>query len=373
MRDFELETYFSRWEFNAKYNLAASDAESLSIASLLSMAGDDAEQALMSQWLGYTETWGAPQLREKIALTYHSLSQQNILCFHGAEEGIYTAMRVLLRPGDHAIVIVPNYQAAETIPLEVANVTGVALDAEQNWALDLNQVADAIQPNTRLISINFPNNPTGHIISRDTLDQLVSLCRENEIFLFSDEVYRLLELDDTKRLPQVADIYELGFSLNVMSKAYGLPGLRIGWIASQQFDWLQKMERYKHYLSICNSAPSEVLADIALTHADKILQQNRHIIRENLLILDAFFKQYEQWFEWQMPDGGCIAFPKYLGSDGADSFCESLVKQKSVLLLPGKVYRSDLLTTPTSHFRIGFGRKNLPQALDLLTQFIDAK
>ena len=202
MRDFALERFFSKWEFAAKYNMAASDIESMSLADLLAQASPGDRAAFDRHWLGYTETYGHPELREEIAKTYDAAEPSDILCFAGAEEGIYTAMRVLLGKGDHAIVVVPNYQAAETIPLDVCEVSGVPLDENDNWSLDIDRVARLVKPNTKLISINFPNNPTGAIIAKDSFQALVSLCRENGIYLFSDEVYRLVEREPSIRLPR---------------------------------------------------------------------------------------------------------------------------------------------------------------------------
>ena len=278
MRDFELERYFSKWEFAAKYHLAASDIESMPLSGLLALASAEDREAFDRQWLGYTETFGDPELREEIARTYETLGPSDILCFAGAEEGIYIAMRVLLARGDHAIVVVPNYQAAETIPLDICEVSGAALDENDGWSLDIDHIRRLVRPNTKLISINFPNNPTGAVLAGDRFRALIDLCREKGVYLFSDEVYRLVERERSIRLPQVADVYEKGLSLNVMSKAYGLPGLRIGWIATKDAGVLQKMERYKHYLSICNSAPSERLALIALRAKETILERNRNMV-----------------------------------------------------------------------------------------------
>ena len=313
MRNFELEVYFSAWEFKARHHMTASDVESMSLHDLLNMASEKDRADFQECWLGYTRTWGDSELLKLISATYDCLSEQHILCFAGAEEGIYTAMRVLLGRDDHAIVAVPNYQAAETIPLAICSVSGVPLRAENNWHLDVDAVAKAIRPNTRLLSINFPNNPTGAILPKDDLNALIELCRKHGIYLFSDEVYRLLELDENKRLPQLADVYEKGISLNVMSKAYGLPGLRIGWLACQERELLVRFERYKHYLSICNAGPSELLARIALEHRTTILQRNRRLLRENLKKLDRFFFHYADLFEWAHPDGSCVAYPRYTG------------------------------------------------------------
>jgi aspartate/methionine/tyrosine aminotransferase len=361
--DFKLEAHFSRWEFKARYHLTASDAQSMTLRDLLALAGPDDAKAFDELWLGYTETFGGADLREAIARTYDHRTPQDILCFAGAEEGIYIASHVLLEAGDHAIVLTPNYQAAETIPLSICAVTGVALDPEQDWDLDIDRVAAAIRPNTKLISINFPHNPTGKIIKPHVLNALVALCRRHGIWLFSDEVYRLLGPDENSHLPPVADIYERGLSLNVMSKAYGLPGLRIGWIACGDRTVLARMERMKHYLSICNAAPSEFLAQVALKHAERILARNNTLIRNNLALLDEFFADYPDLFVWSPSDGGCVGYPRYIGPGSVDDFTTTLVEQAGVLLLPSGLYRSDLGPTPDDRFRIGFGRANLAEGL----------
>lgn len=356
MRNFELEVFFSRWEFTARHHMTASDAEALSMADLLFMANEEDREAFDALWLGYTETWGAPDLRTRIAGTYEHLEADNILTLAGAGEGIYAAMRVLLTKEDHAIVVVPNYQSAESVPLEICSVSGVALRADDNWQLDIDDVKAAIRPNTKLVSVNFPHNPTGTILGPQRLEALIALCREHGLYLFSDEVFRGVELNEAHQIPQIADIYEKGLSLNVLSKAYGLPGLRVGWLASQDLDILQRIERYKHYLSICNSAPSERLAMIAVGAREKLFARNRALIARNLAELDHFFGSYPDLFDWHRPQGGCVAFPRYCGKDGVEAFCRKLIEQSGILLLPSSIYRSDLLETPQNHFRIGFGR-----------------
>ncbi|MFH1965175.1 MAG: pyridoxal phosphate-dependent aminotransferase [Acidobacteriota bacterium] len=370
MRDFELETWFSKWEFSARYHMTASDIESMSISELLSMGSAEDREAFEKLWLGYTETFGLSELREEIAGTYDSALPEDILCFAGAEEGIYIAMRVLLDSRDHAIVTVPNYQAAETLPLDICEVSGVPLIPEENWSLDISRIKDEIRPNTKLISINFPNNPTGAVLDKNSFDELIRVCRHKVIHLFSDEVYRLVELDPSIRLPQAGDVYERGISLNVMSKAYGLPGLRIGWIMTKDRGLLQRMERYKHYLSICNSAPSERLAIIALRARDKILEGSRLPLRNNLEKLATFFEEFPERFEWYRPEGGCVCFPRYSGFGSTDDFCRNLVEESGVLLLPPAIFRSELLPTPQDRFRIGFGRKNIEEGLHAFRQHL---
>lgn len=370
MRNFELETYFSKWEFKARYHMTASDIRSMTVTELLGLASDEDRDAFLNLYLGYTETWGLPELRREIAGTYDTMAPEDILCFAGAEEGVYIAMRVLLNKGDHAIVVVPNYQAAETIPLDICEVTGVAMDPENNWSLDIEKIREEIRPNTRMISINFPNNPTGAVLERSRFDALVELCRENDIYLFSDEVYRLMEKSPDVRLPQVADAYEKGLSLNVVSKAYGFPGLRIGWIACRDRDVLQRMERYKHYLSICNSGPSERLALIVLRARDTILARNRALVNANAEKLDTFFAEFPHLFDWRRPEGCCVGFPAYLGPGSTDDFCERLVEETGVLLLPPKLYRSDLLPETWNRFRVGFGREGIDEGLAVFREYL---
>lgn len=361
--DFRLETYFSKWEFTARYHMCASDMESISVAELLQLASEDDLTVWNELRLGYTESYGAPALRAAIADTYYNMGADNVLAFAGAEEGIFAAMHVLLEPDDHAIVLTPNYQSAETIPMSICDVTGVALDSDNAWHLDIDEIRAAIRPNTKLISINFPHNPTGKVLPRDDYDGLIGLARERGIYLFSDEVYRLLERSESIRLPQIADVYERGLSLNVMSKSYGLPGLRIGWIATSDRDLLCRMERAKHYLSICNSGPSEILAIIALKARQQLLERNRKIINDNLALLGNFFAEFLDIFDWTVPDGGCIAYPRYKGADGVENFCERLIEDAGVLLLPASIYRSAINATPTDRFRIGFGRFGLSVGL----------
>lgn len=228
--DFRLETYFSRWEFTARHHLTASDVQTMTLSELLALADGQDRTAFETLALGYTATYGDPALREVIAQMYEQADAADVICFAGAEEALYLAMNVLLDAGDHAVVVTPNYQAAETIPLALCEVSGVPLAPHRDWALDLDQIKAAIRPNTRVVSVNFPNNPTGKVISAADFTELARLCDEHGIHLFSDEVYRGLERDPARTLPQAADLSARALWLNVTSKSLGLPGLRIGWI-----------------------------------------------------------------------------------------------------------------------------------------------
>ncbi len=370
--DFRLETHFAKWEFKARYHMTASDAESMSLDTLLEMATPEDRDAFETMWLGYTETFGAPELRDEIAGTYVGQNSENILCFAGASEGIFAANTVLLDRDSHAIVVTPNYQSHETLPIAICEATGVPLDPEDGWSLDIDRIAAAIRPNTRLVTINFPHNPTGTILPLDRYEALIGLCRKHGIYILHDEIFNGLGPSDAMHLPFIADVYERGLSLGVMSKSYGLPGLRIGWIASQDKDVLSRMERLKHYLSICNSGPSEQLARIALKNRDQILARNCAIVDENLPKWEAFFARFPNLFEWQRPDGSCMAFPGYRGAEGVEAFARSLVEEAGVLLLPSTIYSSELGPTPTDRFRLGFGRSGLDDGLAAMEAHIMA-
>lgn len=361
--DFKLETYLAKWEFAARYHMTASDMESMTVAELLALAEPEDRQAFDTMRLAYIETSGTPALREAIAGTYAGLAPEDVLAFAGAEEGIFCAMHALLDKDSHAVVVTPNYQSSETLPLSICATTGVALRESETWALDVDELHVALRPYTKLVLINFPHNPTGKVLDHAIFDAVVKLCRERGIYLFSDEVYRGLERRPELRLPQAAEVYERGLSLNVMSKAYGLPGLRVGWIACRDRALLARMERMKHYLSICNASPSEHLAVIALKARERILARNRALIDRNLADVNAFFDEFADLFDWQVPDGGCIGFPRYKGKDGVESFCRRLAEEIGVVLLPASIYQSALTPAPTERFRIGFGRSYVPEGL----------
>ena len=357
LRDFALEVHFSKWEFNARHHLTASDMESLSLRDLLALGTDADREAFEATSLGYTETWGAPDLRTAIAATYDTMAQDNILTLAGAGEGLYALARVLLGPNDHAIVPTPNYQSAETVPAAICETIGVPMRIEGGkWRLDIDAIKDAIRPNTRLISLNFPHNPTGALMPRADLDALITLARTDGIYILCDEVYRGVELDPNLQMPQIADVYERGISLNVLSKAYGLPGLRIGWLASPDRDVLQRVERYKHYLSICNAAPAERLGMIALAAREQIFARNRALLRRNLTAFEALLADFPGLIDFSAPEGGCVAYPRYTGPGTVETFCADLIENHGILLLPAGLYRSDLGATPNDRFRIGLGR-----------------
>ena len=366
--DFALEVYLGEWEFAAKHHLTASDAQTLTVAEVV---GPEGMEELARLGLGYTPTWGGDELRAAIAATYETLAPEDVLVFAGAEEAMFWALQALAGPGDHVVVTVPNYQSMESLPVATgADVSGLALRPEDGWALDVDALEGLLRPATRLVAVNFPNNPTGALPDPATWERLLALCAERGIRLFSDEVYRGLEPAGTGRLPQAADRSDTAVSLGVMSKAYGLPGLRIGWLGSRDRALLARLETRKHYTSICNAGPSELIATAALRKGDAIRARNRAIIDANLPRFDAFFAAHADRFEWAPPQAGCVCFPRYLGADGVEAFTRDLVREAGVVLLPASMYRSALAPVPADRFRIGVGRAGPEPALEAFDAFL---
>ena len=236
---------------------------------------------------------------------------------------------------------------------------------ENGWAHDLGALEKLIQPNTKIIYVNTPHNPTGLLMSASAFQQIMKLAASRGIIVFCDEVYRELEHDPATRLPAACEIYERAVSLGSMSKTYGLPGLRLGWLVSKDAEIVKRCLEFKYYTTICSSAPSEFLAELALRHREVLVQRNREIVLRNLPLLDAFFRQHSSLFEWVKPDASPIGFVRYKGQPDVLSFCEDVVKNAGVLLLPGTVYDQP------HHIRFGFGRKNMPEALAQFSAHFD--
>lgn len=366
IKDFKLEVYFGQYEFTAPYLLTQSDCESMSTKELLALE-PGSEEEYLNQWLGYTETWGDPELRKIIASLYDTMEAEDILAFHGAQEAIFGYMNVMLDPGDHMIAMYPNYQSAYEVANSVPDCEyskWYLKDDGEKWVVDFDELEALIRPNTKLIAVNTPNNPTGYTFTNDEIKTLCDICRKHDIYLFSDEVYKGLELEGEKR-DWMADHYDKCVSLGVMSKSYGLAGLRIGWLAGKDHETLEKVIKFKHYMSICNSAPSEFLSKIALKHSDKLLERSKEIIKSNMALVDAFFEKYSDLFEKKKITCGPVAFHKLLLDMPVEDFCKLAVDKKGVLLLPASIYDFD-----GQYFRMGYGRKSVPESLAMFEEFL---
>lgn len=343
----------------ARYFMGASAPESRSLRELLSLADEEELRQWHDASLGYASSQGDPLLRETIATRYPGLTADNIVTFAGAQEAIFTAYQALLKPGDRVQVILPIFEPLSLVAQGIgARVNAVALQptADGQWLLDIDRWRAAIDSRTALATINFPHNPSGKLISRKELQQIVEHCAGNRCWLFSDEVFRGLEYRADEQLPPVASLYEMGISLGVVSKPFGLGGVRVGWIAARDLSLVNRMVEIKHYLSICNGRTDELLAQLALRHADELLEGTRQLIAGNLRLLRAGMASIAT-IKWQQADAGCVAYPRLADGVAADDFAGQLLSHTGVMVIPGNCFMWG-----KSHFRIGFGRRDFPRA-----------
>jgi aspartate/methionine/tyrosine aminotransferase len=364
--EFKLERYFARYEFKARYLLSSSDCEALTLQELLAMA-DPADLALWENLrLGYTESTGHPRLREKVSGLYRNVPPGLVLTVV-PEEGILVCLQALLSRGDHAIVTWPAYQSLYAIPEALGcAVTKWPLTLLNGaWELDPDFLERNITGRTRLLILNFPHNPTGYLPPREAYYRIIETARDHGLFVLSDEMYRFLELAPSARLEPAADLYEKAISLGGLSKAFGLPGLRTGWLAARDLGLIARFSAWKDYTTICGAAPSEILAIMALEAKDRLLARSREIIARNLAAAEAFFLRHPGLFSWIPPQGGSTAFPGLHREISVEAFCRGAVEKKDVMILPGTVFDFE-----GNHFRVGLGRADLPEVLDVLEGYV---
>ncbi len=361
---FRIEQYFARHEFTTAHLLSASDCETLSVGELVQLEPDAAER-LLALRCGYSEPGGSGELREAISALYRGLSPEEVVATTCAEEGILLVLHAMLGPGDHAVVATPCYESA----LQLARSTGAEVSEwrrrfEDGWAYDLEALAGLLRPETKLVYLNEPHNPTGTLIDHWSFQQLVELCVDRGIPIFSDEVYRGLEHNPADRLPAICEVSPGSVSLGSVSKSLGLAGLRTGWIATGDATVRQRVVDLKYYTTICASSPSEQLAALALRHAAQLIERNLELVNDNVMLIEEFFAEHPERFEWVRPTAGPIGFPRVHGITDIDHWCERLAAA-GVLLLPGSVYDEP------RHVRVGFGRVDVEEALAVLAAQLD--
>ena len=374
INNFKLERYFALHEFSAKYLLSSSDCDGYAMDYILSCADSKEKELWEKLTLGYTESTGHPLLKEAILKHYdESLTPENVLVGSPGELA-FILMNVLLGVGDHAIVVSPSYQSL----YEVARSLGTDLSfwtptiEDNEWRFSVEDLKNLIKPSTKLIVINFPHNPTGATLSESELQEIVSMAREKDIYIYSDEMYRNLNLIPDVRVSAsvsaIADIYEKGISLWGMAKSFALAGLRIGWFVSQDVALLEKIASFKDYLSICSSAPSEVLAIIGLNHSENFIAPNIHKIKSNIAAFEKYFYSGQNLFKALIPPkAGSVAFlPISCEENTSLEFSNNLVKDQGIMTIPAEMFDYD-----GKYLRIGFGRENFPEILKLLTMTLN--
>ncbi len=365
IEDFALKRFLNdRAGPRVRYNLSSSVCEPLTVDDLLVLE-DGAARGLAQLSLGYPGLHGSASLRALIAGRCAGLGADDILVTTGADDAIALLLLSSVAPGDHVVVHAPGYQPFAAL----ARWRGCAVSPwnareEAGWALDLDELVGLLTPRTRLIVVIMPHNPTGYLMPEPTFADLLCLTEERGITVVSDEIYAGVAADPAAELSPAASLSPRAVSLGGLSKSFGLPGLRVGWIATADRALLDRARRVRMHANSFASGPSEYLAAIALRHSTAILARNRAIARDNLAAVAAFIDGHRDLLAWRAPRAGVLAFPRLLGPETADQFCASILAGAGILLAP-----SPLFGYGDRHIRVGFGLKNVPAALAALDRY----
>jgi aspartate/methionine/tyrosine aminotransferase len=362
-RPFSLERYFARFEFTTRYLLSSSDCEAFTVPELLDLAETADRDAYHHMKLGYTESNGLPQLRELVAQQL-GVSREDVV-IAAPEEAIYLTMRSLLQPGDRIITTFPGYQSL----YELASSIGCRVErwtpeeTATGWCFDPETLDAIVKPGVRAVVVNFPHNTTGAVLEIGEWRRVQAIANRVGACLISDEMYRGLE-QGTAMLPSAASAGGQSVSIGGLSKSFGLPGLRIGWVATQDADLLRGIQHYHDYTTICNSAPSERLAVIALKNATKLQERCRSIVARHLPLAESFFKRQTDRFSWRRPAGGPVTLVRFHPGN-TTVFCEEAARRAGIMLVPSSIFEWG-----DHHIRLGLGRTNFPEALEALERYL---
>ncbi|TKG99766.1 aminotransferase [Peribacillus simplex] len=370
IKTFAVEHWMNLYEMEAVYNIAETCVESLTVNELISIDGTDPEKFLLDlgqNKLTYGHIEGSPDFRRLVANQYHSLDADNVLVTNGAIGANFLLLYSLIQPGDHVVAVHPTYQQLYDVPASFgATVDLLPLREENNYLPDLNELKSLVNEKTKMIIINNPNNPSGAIIEKKMLEEIVEIARSYDAYILCDEVYRKLLQEDDLVVPSIVDLYEKGISTSSMSKVLSLAGLRLGWIAGPK-EVITECFRHRDYTTISCGMLDDILAVHALKNYDKILDRNRKIIKENLSILDAWVEQ-EPLISYVKPRAGTTAMLKY-DLDlpvSSEDFCIGLFKANGAFLTPGSCFDIE------SHVRIGYACKTevLEQGLQKVSEYL---
>lgn len=366
IRDFQLERYFARYEFSASYLLSSSDCETWSVDELLDIAGEGSREELKKLRFSYTESRGHPELLDSIDAGY-GVGREGLVvgC---PEELIFLFMNSFLQPGDGVVCISPAYQSLYELPRSIGcevSFWSLSPSSDGTWRADTDRLESLLmRPRTKLLVVNFPHNPTGYMPTSDQLEVIARLAAEHGVTIFSDEMYRGLEPEGYE-LPTLAG-RSGAVALGGLSKGMGLPGLRVGWLASRKRDVIDTVLAMKDYTTICNSAPGEFFAICALRNAERLLRRNREILSLNANLAARLFERFRDVVQWFPAAGGPTAFPLLLRGN-VEAMCERAVTEKSLMVLPDSVF-----DVRENRFRVGMGRKNFPQVLEIFGDFLES-
>jgi len=365
IKEFKLERYFGIHEFTAKNLLSSSDCDGYDLEFVLDKASTSELELWNEMTLGYTESQGHPILREAV-LQYYAIKNIEHVVIGSPGELNFITMNLLLEANDHVIAMAPSYQSLYEIAKSLKCELSYWQPDPDNWKFNTEDLKKLIKNNTKLLIINFPHNPTGSYLTLSELTEITRFARSHNLHVFSDEMYHKLTVGEYDELPPISDLYERGISLWGTSKTLGLAGLRIGWLVSEDIDFINNVLAFKDYLSICSSAPSEILSLIALNHLDDFLLPNMNKIRKNINLFDGFAAQNEIIASFIPPQAGSTSFVKLNIDHSSLQFSNTLVEKMGIMTIPAEMF-----DYPGKLIRVGFGRKNFEETLRRFKIFLD--
>lgn len=370
IKPFKVEEWMNAYEEGARYNIAETCVDSVSMDELFRLTGEDKGQFLddfCARRLTYGHIFGAPDFKENICKLYKTMTPELIVPTHGAAGANHHVFYSLVSPGDRVISIMPTYQQLYSIPESYgADVQILPLREENGYLPDLDELRALVTPGTKMICINNPNNPTGALMSREWLLRIVDIARSVDCYILCDEVYRHLTQEDIW-CESIVDLYEKGISVSSMSKVFSLAGLRLGWIATHDKAAIETFLSHRDYNLISCGMFDEALAGLALRHADKLLMRNKGIVRENLAVLDRWVQE-NPYVHYVKPQAGTTALVYYDLDVPSYDFCLGLFKQTGAFVTPG-----DCFEQPKC-MRIGYAceKQALIDGLNAITRYIDS-
>jgi aspartate/methionine/tyrosine aminotransferase len=341
-------------ELSARYDIAESGILPLSTNDLLAFEEPEERQAilevLLETPLGYSEASGSLELRTTLANTYRDCTPENILVTTGAIEANFLLFNVLLDPGDHVVAVNPAYQQLNSVPRAVGAEVALWRIGPESYRYDLGELERLMSPRTRLIVVNTPHNPTGAMLSAEELGRVYSLAESAGAWVLCDEAYRWLEVSGGDTFaPPAFDYGSNAISVGTISKPFGLPGLRIGWMAAPP-EIVTECWSMRDYTSLSPGKLSDALAILAFKHRDRIVKRNRKIISQNLEATKRFVEERSEFLSWTPPRGGLLALLRYELDVPSLELANRLSEEHGVMLAPGSAFGFE------HHLRIGIGQ-----------------
>ena len=369
IKTFKVERWMDEYETKCKYNLAETCIDSLTVREVVGMAGLDVDEymkELADTRLTYGHIVGSPELLEGIAGLYSDvIKPEHIIPMHGAIGANYHILMTLIDPSDNMVSVMPTYQQHYSIPESIgAEVRILNLNLENHFLPDIEKLKELVDENTKMITMNSPNNPSGSLIPKEVMEQVIDIARSVGAYVLCDEVYRGIS-EDGSYMYSVADLYEKGISVGSMSKCWSMAGVRLGWIVTRDMDLIHRCHERRDYDTISCAVIDDKLAALALANKDKIIERNRAILNTNRQILDDWVNATPEVY-YQRPVAGTTALVYYKKNMPSRELCDRFIKETGVLFTPGECFEME------GAVRIGyaFDSKVLQKGLDLFADFL---